>query len=355
MPRPGVSIVWVNYNSMGFIDLALRSLDAIAQLNYDNYELIVVDNGSSDGSYEAIKSRVGELGIDARVIRLERNLGFTGGNNVGFLRMSSDSKYFVAINNDAIPEKNSLARIVEYMERKPYIGASQGIILDLRKGGIDVAGCYMDELLGVYHLFSGNNPEEVIDLLPVPVTYANGAYMVVRVESIYRCGLEVPFPWEGFMYLDDNFLGLLLWNRGYKVYGLPIIAGKHRRGSTGGRGLSLLYYGVRNWVALGSITNSRYKDLIMSIALSYAIRSTIRGFIRGQISAVALRAVFDSTSISMILRRKYIDSIDIYRAPIVPVHPIEIPRTFISLRDLKGKIYDLAEKLSIGKKGMNHI
>jgi len=88
----GISIVWVNYNSTDFIDLALRSLDVIAQLNYDNYELIVVDNGSSDWSYEVIKSRVRELGIDARVVRLERNLGFTCGNNTSFLRISGVSK-----------------------------------------------------------------------------------------------------------------------------------------------------------------------------------------------------------------------------------------------------------------------
>jgi len=340
LAKPGVSIVWVNYNSMGFIDLALRSLDAIAQLNYDNYELIVVDNGSSDGFYEAIKSRVGELGIDARVIRLERNLGFAGGNNVGFLRMSSDSEYFVAINNDAIPEKNSLARIVEYMERKPCIGASQGIILDLRGGGVDALGCYVDEILRISHPFSSRRPEEVIDVLPAPVTYANGAYMVVRVESIYRCGLEVPFPWEGFLSLDDNFLGPLLWSRGYKVYGLPVIAGWHRGGFTVKKSPLSLYYGLRGWVAMGLITNSRYRDLIPGVVLSYALRKAARD----RRYVVALRGALDGVSLSKRLSG-YVDRLDIYRGPIIPIDPIEIPRSFITLRGFDREVEELVASL----------
>ena len=54
---PRVSITWLNYNSSRIIDLVLKSLEAVVNLDYpsDRYELIVIVNGSTDGSFEAVK------------------------------------------------------------------------------------------------------------------------------------------------------------------------------------------------------------------------------------------------------------------------------------------------------------
>jgi GT2 family glycosyltransferase len=56
--RSKVNIIWLNYNSARFLSLALNSLKSLLDLNYDNYKIIIVDNPSSDGSFEAIKSLV---------------------------------------------------------------------------------------------------------------------------------------------------------------------------------------------------------------------------------------------------------------------------------------------------------
>jgi glycosyltransferase involved in cell wall biosynthesis len=45
------SIIWLNYNSSNFIDIALTSIDSVLNLDFDNYEVIIVDNASSDGSF----------------------------------------------------------------------------------------------------------------------------------------------------------------------------------------------------------------------------------------------------------------------------------------------------------------
>jgi glycosyltransferase involved in cell wall biosynthesis len=55
---PPLSIIWVNYNSMGIMDIVLRSLKSILELEYPDYEVIVVDNASSDGSFERIRDLV---------------------------------------------------------------------------------------------------------------------------------------------------------------------------------------------------------------------------------------------------------------------------------------------------------
>jgi glycosyltransferase involved in cell wall biosynthesis len=56
--RPPLSIIWVNYNSMSIMDIVLRSLKSILELEYPDYEVIVVDNASSDGSFEKIRDLV---------------------------------------------------------------------------------------------------------------------------------------------------------------------------------------------------------------------------------------------------------------------------------------------------------
>ena len=55
---PPLSIIWVNYNSMDIMDIVLRSLKSILELEYPDYEVIVVDNASSDGSFERIRDLV---------------------------------------------------------------------------------------------------------------------------------------------------------------------------------------------------------------------------------------------------------------------------------------------------------
>jgi glycosyltransferase involved in cell wall biosynthesis len=55
---PPLSIIWVNYNSIGIMDIVLRSLKSVLELEYPDYEVIVVDNASSDGSFEKIRDLV---------------------------------------------------------------------------------------------------------------------------------------------------------------------------------------------------------------------------------------------------------------------------------------------------------
>jgi GT2 family glycosyltransferase len=326
---PPVDIVWVNYNSMGFLDLAMRSLNAIASLDYRDFSLIVVDNGSSYGYYEAIRDHVKDLGIDVKIIRLDHNVGFTGGNNIGYLAMPSDAQYFVAINNDAIVVRDSLKRLIGYAESGRGVAAVQGVLLDLDSGVVDTVGCFMNELLISIHPLSGEPLEKALKALPMAVTYVNGAYIVVKREAIERCVGETPFPWHGFLYVDDNFLGLRLWGCGYRSISIPILAGYHRRGSTSGRGALATYYSIRSWVAMSRIGNSRYRDIIPIIALSTAIR---RGFRKR--SNIASRAIRDGLKLGEKMLEE-IGSLDIYRSPIILMDPIEVLTSLAMLKHIE--------------------
>ncbi|MDW8036209.1 MAG: glycosyltransferase, partial [Candidatus Korarchaeum sp.] len=145
-----MSIVWLNYNSSKFFNIVLKSLEAIVDMDYpkDKYELIVVDNGSVDGSFECIvKFLEGKGTLRSKIVRLNRNLGFTGGANVGFSARDPESKYIVLLNNDAIPMKHSLTTMVEYAEKYDKVAALNGVILQYDGRLIDTAGNLIDELL----------------------------------------------------------------------------------------------------------------------------------------------------------------------------------------------------------------
>jgi len=81
LAKPLASVVWLNYNSMGIIDTALESLQGVFDLDYPELELIIVDNGSNDGSFETVKEfaeRKRPGNVRLKIVKLERNLGFAG-------------------------------------------------------------------------------------------------------------------------------------------------------------------------------------------------------------------------------------------------------------------------------------
>lgn len=296
-------------------DLVKRSLTAISNLNYPDYELVIVDNGSTDGSYEYVREVARELPIDIKLVRLEHNLGFTGGNNIGYIKASSDSEYIALINNDAIPTPDSLGKLISPMIQETKIAGTQGVIAKLNNSKlVDTAGGLINELLIPILLYSNMHVDVALKNLPRYISYPDGAYSVIKRSAIEECLGEVPFIWKGFMYFDDMYLGLGLWDCGYRVVSLPILAGFHSRGSTSKGSRLTIYYGVRGWVALNYISNSRYRRLIN---IAVALRS-----IKGAGSASYFRGLMDGIKLGETILRRYSRTIDIYRAPIekIPLH-----------------------------------
>jgi GT2 family glycosyltransferase len=155
MAYPKVSIIWLNHNSMKILPLVLQSLESFTSIDYpsDRFELIVVDNGSTDGSFERIREFLERRSnLRKKIIRLNKNLGFTGGNNVGFMARNRESKYVLLLNNDAVLLQHGLKTLVEYSEGFERLGGLQGVILQYGTRLIDSAGDYVDELLRPYRL-----------------------------------------------------------------------------------------------------------------------------------------------------------------------------------------------------------
>jgi GT2 family glycosyltransferase len=114
---PKVSIVVVTYNNL---DLTRRCLESLyAQTEWPNFEVIVVDNASSDGTPEYLRDvRNGWPGFE--VILNPENAGFARASNLGLRRASGD--YFVLLNNDVVVTRGWLSALICHLRRDPTIG-----------------------------------------------------------------------------------------------------------------------------------------------------------------------------------------------------------------------------------------
>ena len=127
-------VVIPNWNGKDFIS---ECLDSLTIQTYKDFEIIVVDNGSTDGSKELIKQKYPEVSL----IELDKNYGFAGGVNAGIKKaLAGGAKYIVLFNNDAVADKNWLKRLIEVVETNPLAGIITSKLLRLDKKTIDSAG-----------------------------------------------------------------------------------------------------------------------------------------------------------------------------------------------------------------------
>lgn len=128
---PEVTVCILSWNAKGYLERCLDSLfrpeepdvqEALARAGLAgaqetaeavSMEVLVVDNGSIDYSADMVETRFPE----ARLIRTHRNLGFAGGNNVGY--RGSSSRYFLLLNSDTVVPRGAITRLVRFADRAP--------------------------------------------------------------------------------------------------------------------------------------------------------------------------------------------------------------------------------------------
>ncbi len=149
MVNSKISIIWLNYNSKKFLSLALASLNSVFNMDVENFKIIIVDNASTDGSFESIvkfANSKGKMRHKVKIIRSDKNRGYSGGMNLGWEARDHDSRYAAFLNNDFIADPVSLREIVERMEAEPDVGAASGLIYSGDELTIYSAGGIVTEL-----------------------------------------------------------------------------------------------------------------------------------------------------------------------------------------------------------------
>ncbi len=209
---PLVSVVIATYNGAGFLEACVES---VMRSRYENFEVIVVDNASTDGSAELMQKR---FGGDTRlvIIRNPVNLLFTGGYNTGLRQARGE--LIVALNNDTEVDSEWLSEIEKAM-RDESIGAAQPKVLVWGKKPpvIDYAGAGVDRFgfcvgYGAGEEDSGS-PGNVEDIF-----YAGGTAMVLRKKALDTVGL---FEERFGMHWEDVDLSWRMHLAGYRVVVIP--------------------------------------------------------------------------------------------------------------------------------------
>ena len=321
------AIIWLNYNGMHIIkviELSLLSLSSFLK-NYGKGLLIVVDNHSTDGSYERIYNFLNKLNVKYIMVRTRRNLGYSGGMNVGYkIALQEGAKLVVLANNDVIVFPGALTRLIKYLDKSDKLSGVQGILL--RPGGsIDNIGYLIDELL-ITH------PIKHIDRSPITPTYLSGALAAYKIDVLVECGFRKKLFFDAIpAYFDDVVLGLKLWNCGYSLASLPIKVGLHLHSATFSKySRYRVFNALAAWRALEEVVSTRFKNILPLVRYKvlarfltlYGLRKTFK---------VALEGIRLGKLYGELLRRRGLH-LDLYRAPYVRVDYRRLARLLLTVK-----------------------
>jgi GT2 family glycosyltransferase len=215
-----VAVVVPNWNGADHLAACVDSLLAQSVAA----RVIVVDNGSVDGSLELLEKYQG-----LEVILNQKNEGFTGGVNPGFKRAVDDGlKYVATMNNDAVAGKDWLKELVAALERQPKAGIATSKILDGAGKKIDSTGDYLTVWGLPYPRGRGESDLDKYDH-ETDVFGASGGASLYRVKLLEQVGL---FDQDFFAYYEDVDLSFRAQLAGWKVRFVPAAVVRHQIGAT---------------------------------------------------------------------------------------------------------------------------
>ncbi|GBF80945.1 glycosyltransferase family 2 protein [Aphanothece sacrum] len=183
--NPKILIIILNWN--GKKD-TLECLESSTKIDYDNYEIVVVDNGSTDDSVKSIREKYSHI----KIIENNANLGYAEGNNVGIrYALSENTDYILLLNNDTIVDKNLLTNFIKASENYPKAGIFGAKIyyFDTPNKIWFAGGTWQLEKAKSEHI-GGNEIDDSGFWNDVKeVDYACGCALLIKSEVIQKIGL----------------------------------------------------------------------------------------------------------------------------------------------------------------------
>jgi GT2 family glycosyltransferase len=211
---PFVSVAIVSHNGRAFLQ---RCLNSVLKTCYRNFEVVFVDNGSTDGSTKLVMELFG-TDPRLRIICKERNLGPAAGRNIGV--GVARGKYVAFIDDDTEVDPNWLTEGVNVMESDPSIGAAQcKLLLIDHQDKFDYAGDYLSQYGFLvqrvnFEEVDHGQLDEVVELFGV-----KSAGMIVRRDVLLHVG---DFDEDYFIYMEETDLCWRIWLNNYRVIFIPM-------------------------------------------------------------------------------------------------------------------------------------
>jgi GT2 family glycosyltransferase len=209
-----VGVILVNWNGKQDTLACLRSL---SQLNYADYDIIVVDNGSEDGSVEAIKASFPQIAL----LEMGENLGFVGGNNQGIsYALEHNAAFILLLNNDTEVAPDFLDIMVKVLADAPQTGIvgpliyyfdppnviwSAGGEIDWRRGSTTMIGINEDD--------NGQFGQS-----PFPVDFVTGCALLIKRDVLEKIDLLEP---KFFAYYEETEWCVRAARAGFQILTVP--------------------------------------------------------------------------------------------------------------------------------------
>ena len=295
-PVPLISIVIVYWNNAEHLP---RCLDCLSRQSVRDFEIILIDNGSSDSGTDGLETKY--PGLDLSLQRLDSNQGFAAGNNIG--ARSAQGKWLVLLNADAFPEPDWLERLLAAAEAYPEIAsfssrqfqANNPEILDGAGDAYHVSGLAWRRYFGYPADKYGHESIEVFSPCAAAGMYSRAAFLDVG-----------GFDEDYFSYFEDVDLGFRLRLRGYRCLYVPEARVAHVGAvAVGARSDFSLYHSHRNliWTFVKNMPRSMLWQYLPAHVMANVIHFTYfalkgRGKVLWRAKTDALR------SLSSILKKR---------------------------------------------------
>lgn len=269
-----VSLITLNLNQPAVTEALLDSL--FSKNTYPNIEIIVVDNNSTVNPIPQWKEKYPTV----QFIRAERNLGFTGGNNLGIAHAKGD--YLFVINNDTEVTESLIGRLVATMEQHPEIGVISPKINYFDKPDILQYTGYTDmnyytarnRCIGQFEKDNGQ-----YDYLTGKTGYAHGAAMLVKREAMEKAGVLCD---NFFIYYEELEWCERIKKAGYEVWVDMQAMLYHKESMTVGKQSAFKeYYMNRNRILFNRKHAPAFAFIIFTLFFTTVIiPKTLIGYIR---------------------------------------------------------------------------
>jgi len=262
MHNPFVSIVVSNHNGW-MLNILKPCLESILTINYPKFEVIVIDNNSTDKSVHFVKKYFGKCS-PIRCVRNPEN-NYSSGLNMGI--KNSKGKYIVFLNNDVNIHPNSIKEAIQVLENHDEIALAQFKLLNFfKRNRIDCVGETTDIYGNSVELGHDEIDEGQYDKIK-EILCAAGSACIFRKNIINEVGYYDP---EFVIGYEDLDFALRVWLKGYLVVIIPSAEVFHRRGASySGESLELKKLSLK-------VKEHFYKNQIATILKNYSLKNLIR-------------------------------------------------------------------------------
>ena len=216
-------IILLNYNNW---EDTLDCIFSLQKSGVGDPNILIIENCSTDNSLEKLKENAPEV----KIIVAKKNLGFTGGNNLGIkYAFENNYKYVIVLNNDTIVEdKNSIETLIAGMDENPDVTLGTGRIFYYPNKDLvwyDAGKLIYWRAMAIHYNYRKNKNEISLNNDLSDINFISGCFMCIRLSDISKLGyMDENF----FIYLDDIEYSARAVRKGLKLKYFPNVVIYHK-------------------------------------------------------------------------------------------------------------------------------